>query len=135
MRKIDPILDRLKSIYNVKTRIDLAKKLKIGLSTYDNWAARDNIPDKHVRLAAEDKGVHLTWLYTGEGEKYKTSMTPGQSLFSPETLSKLSHIAETMPTYGKHQASKKLCASFDALEDDKKDEVLKELLPIIMKHF
>jgi len=49
------ILERLKFHFNVKTRIELAKKMGVSLAAYDNWIARDSIPERQlVKLAIKE---------------------------------------------------------------------------------
>ncbi len=127
-RTIAPIIDRLKAIYGVKTRVDLAKKMDVSLGTYDNWMARDHIPDKHLRVEAEKNNVHLDWLITGEGEKYKPTQIKPQFL-TPELSKEISsYVAQTLPNYGTDKRTIKIAKTFDALDDDVKDEVLEKML-------
>ena len=126
-RKIAPIVDRLKALYGVKTRVDLTQKMNVSLGTYDNWMARDHIPDKHLRVEAEKNNVHLEWLTTGEGEKYKLNQIKPQFI-TPEISKELALIRESMPSYGKDKRTVKLAKMFDVLDDDVKDEVLEKML-------
>jgi len=68
-----PIIVRLKNHYHVKTRVLLARKLGVALGTYDNWMARNRIPEAHLLRIAEEENLNWKWLMTGLGEKFRSS--------------------------------------------------------------
>ena len=72
MKKITPILNRLKQITNSKTDKELTQKLGISYSTLDTWKNRDKIPEKRLLEFSLKYQVPMEWLLTGEGEMYKT---------------------------------------------------------------
>ena len=73
MKKITPILNRIKQILGAKTDKEMAEKWGISYSTLDTWKNRDKIPEKRLLDFTLKYGVSLDWLLTGEGEMYKTN--------------------------------------------------------------
>ena len=71
MKKITPILNRIKQILGAKTDKEMAEKWGISYSTLDTWKNRDKIPEKRLLDFTLKYGVSLDWLLTGEGEMYK----------------------------------------------------------------
>jgi transcriptional regulator with XRE-family HTH domain len=71
MKKITPIINRLKHILNAKTDRELTEKLGISYSTLDTWKNRDKIPEKRLLEFSLRYQVPFDWLLTGEGEMYK----------------------------------------------------------------
>ncbi|WOE69125.1 helix-turn-helix domain-containing protein [Hydrogenimonas thermophila] len=68
MRKIDPILTRIKSVLNAKNDREMCEKWGISYSTLDTWKNRDKIPEKRLLDFSLKYGVSLDWLLTGKGE-------------------------------------------------------------------
>ncbi len=70
MRKITPILSRIKKILDARTDKEMTKKWGISYSTLDTWKNRDKIPEKRLVDFSLKYGVSFDWLLTGEGEMY-----------------------------------------------------------------
>lgn len=138
MKKIEGMLTRIKALYNVKTRKELCtkEKMDISLGTYDTWVSRDQIPSKRIEEIAEKFGVHTEWLKTGEGKKYKVEQPQASQFFTPEVLAQMAEvIKDHIPKESEDPRTLKLSRAFDVLPDDVKDEVLKEILPYIIKRY
>jgi len=66
MKKITPILNRLRKFLNVRTDKELTKILNISYSTLDTWKNRDKIPEKRLTEIAHKYNLSLDWLLTGK---------------------------------------------------------------------
>ncbi|EMM6268955.1 TPA: helix-turn-helix domain-containing protein [Pseudomonas aeruginosa] len=66
-KSANAVVDRLLSVYGVKNDNQLSELLQIKRSTLGNWRSRDSVPYTFCVSAAEEKGVSLDWLLTGEG--------------------------------------------------------------------
>ena len=64
-------IDRLITSLSVNNDSDLARYLDKGRSVVGSWRARKQVPMPVLKQAAEDKGVSLEWLLTGEGAMYR----------------------------------------------------------------
>jgi len=136
MKKITPaapVFDRIKEYLRVSTDKDLRDAWPLKRPTLDLWKKNDSIPEPALLKFAEEHGLSLEWLTTGEGPKYKIEPILDAPTFINEELSKqiAAHVAESMPTYGKDPRTVKLCKAFDALDDKDKEEVIKEIMPYI----
>ncbi|HBO1199075.1 TPA: helix-turn-helix domain-containing protein [Pseudomonas aeruginosa] len=65
------VVDRLLSVYGVRNDNQLSEILQIKRSTLGNWRSRDSVPYTICVSAAEEKGVSLDWLLTGEGPMWR----------------------------------------------------------------
>lgn len=66
MRKIDPILERMRASAGVNTDRELCDKVDfLNYATLDTWKTRDNIPDKKLRMIAEYLGINYVLLIHG----------------------------------------------------------------------
>lgn len=72
MRKIDPILERLRASCKVKTDKEMCDILGLKYPTLDTWKNRDSIPHKRLKEFAEKWSIDLHWLETGYAEGNQT---------------------------------------------------------------
>lgn len=74
MKKIDPILERLRDKVGVKTDKELCEKVEImKYATLDTWKNRDRIPPDKLRLIAKELKVDPLWLEFGENNNIENS--------------------------------------------------------------
>lgn len=67
MKKIEPILERIRACAGVSTDVELCEKVDfIKYPTLDTWKNRDNIPDKKLKMIAQFLKVDVKYLETGE---------------------------------------------------------------------
>lgn len=96
MRKIDPILNRLRYHYGIKKDIELCKKIGINYGAFDSWKSRDKIPLKRLEEISEKENLSLDWIIKGEGigslQAYDKSTDESKSLHVKENLE--SHISD-----------------------------------------
>ena len=137
MKKITVILERIKTHLMAKNDREMRDMLKIARGTLDTWKKNDEIPESRLIEIGREHQLSIEWLKTGKGEKRQADKSlPDPIFLTPELTEKLAaHVAEAMPTYGKDKRTIKLCTAFDTLEDEDKEEVLKEIMPYIIKRF
>lgn len=70
-KSANAVVDRLLSVYGVKNDNQLSELLQIKRSTLGNWRSRDSVPYTICVRTAEERGVSLDWLLTGEGPMWK----------------------------------------------------------------
>ena len=107
MKKITPILNRLKQITNSKTDKELTQKLGISYSTLDTWKNRDKIPEKRLLEFSLKYQVPMEWLLTGEGEMYKGNQTI-QNPFCAEICDNFKKLPEDKQKYLYHTFMSKI---------------------------
>ncbi|MBK8638049.1 MAG: helix-turn-helix domain containing protein [Chromatiaceae bacterium] len=73
MRTAGDVLDRLRQILGVKNDTDLAEALGKAKNTISTWRARNTKPFEICEQIADQRGISLDWLLTGEGEMYRPS--------------------------------------------------------------
>ncbi len=66
MRKIDPILNRIKQVLRVNTDREMTEKWGIKYSTLDTWKSRDKIPSKRLKEFAQNESISLDWVLYGD---------------------------------------------------------------------
>jgi len=66
--KINFIIDRLHSYFQVNSNIELAKKLGVSPTTISNWKTRNTIDYELIFTKCEE--VNYNWLINGEGDMY-----------------------------------------------------------------
>ena len=136
MKKIDATLTRIQNYFGAKTRKAMMENWGIPENTLKTWVSKDKIPEKRLGELAEREGLNLEWLQTGDSPKYKVEKLDKPMFINDEIAKELdAYVAEAMPNYGKNPNTVKLCKVFDALDDKDKEEVLKEILPFILKKF
>jgi hypothetical protein len=62
------VIERLQTLYGVKTDAALAKKLRVSSGAIHNWRARETVPYEQVVHAALHFGCNLRWLMLGDVE-------------------------------------------------------------------
>lgn len=69
MRKesVRSVLDRLHKVLGVKNDSQLCEALQASRSTVGSWIARESVPYAICVEIAQDRGISLDWLLTGEG--------------------------------------------------------------------
>ena len=133
---VKEVLDRLKNHLLLGTDKELREYWGITRSRMDYWKKQGEIAKSPLMDLARKEGLNFNWIVKGEGPKYKISQTPEPQLLNKELSKEIAeHVAESMPTYGKDPRTVKLCTAFDALGDKDKEEVLKEIMPYIIKRF
>lgn len=115
MKKLDPIIARIQSHFEAKTRKEMMEKWGISYNTLATWVNRDHIPSKRLTQLAERENIDLDWL--------KSGILPNTIYLTEEDKIKLK---ENTP-------KKRLLSAFDTLAEDKQEEVIKELIPLILK--
>ncbi|KYO87163.1 helix-turn-helix transcriptional regulator [Pseudomonas aeruginosa] len=70
-KSANAVVDRLLSVYGVKNDNQLSELLQIKRSTLGNWRSRDSVPYTVCVITAEERGVSLDWLLTGEGPMWR----------------------------------------------------------------
>jgi len=103
MKKITPILNRLKQVLNVKTDKELTEKLGISYSTLDTWKNRDKIPEKRLLEFSLKYQVPMDWLLTGEGEMYKGNESTPQDPFCAEICDNFKKLSKEKQKYLYHK--------------------------------
>ncbi len=73
MISANDVLDRLQNALNVDSDTDLAVEMKVKRPTLGSWRQRDSIPYAECINIAEQEGLSLDWVFTGEGEMHKVS--------------------------------------------------------------
>lgn len=58
----DAVVLRLREVYGCASDSALARRLRVGTSTINNWRARGSVPAKYLTDAALTAGVSLAWL-------------------------------------------------------------------------
>lgn len=61
------VLNRLHQVLGVKNDSQLSEAIDINRATVGNWRSRDSVPYSLCVEIAEQRGVRLDWLLTGEG--------------------------------------------------------------------
>ncbi|MEE1883176.1 helix-turn-helix domain-containing protein [Pseudomonas soli] len=61
------VLDRLHTVFGVKNDSQLCEVTGVNRPTMGNWRSRNSVPYPLCVSVAEEKGVSLDWLITGEG--------------------------------------------------------------------
>ena len=117
MKKIDPILARIQSHFGAKTRKEMMERWKIPYNTLATWVNRDHIPPKRLHELAENENLDLDWLQSG--------MLPQSELLYE------SDKAEIV----KNSPKNRLLSALNSLPIDEQEEVIKEIIPIILKRF
>ena len=104
MKKITPILNRMKQVLNVKTDKELTKKLEMSYSTLDTWKNRDRIPEKRLLEFSLKYQVPMNWLLTGEGEMYKENVkTTIKNKYCDEICDNFQKLPEDKQKYYYHK--------------------------------
>jgi len=129
-KQITPILNRLKSLYNVHSSTSLSKLMDVPKGTFDNWSARDNIPMPKLKFFAEKFGVNLDWLIDGTGDKFKL---PENTFLTKEVSDALIQIAKTAHHRPQDKLTSELSTLFSLLSPQAKVEVFGEIKEIIKK--
>jgi len=80
MRKIDPILERIRLTVGAKTDKEMCEKVELlNYATLDTWKTRDKIPSTKLRIISHSYGLNPAWLEFGEGEMYVQKSGVSQS--------------------------------------------------------
>jgi hypothetical protein len=65
------VLDRLHKVLGVKNDSQLCEGLQVSRSTVGSWIARESVPYAICVDVAQDRGISLDWLLTGEGPMHR----------------------------------------------------------------
>jgi hypothetical protein len=76
-KSVRAVLNRLQRVYGVKNDNQLGERLKVNRSTLGSWVARDSVPYAICVEIAEEMGISLDWLLTGEGLMHRSHETGG----------------------------------------------------------
>lgn len=134
MKNIDAILARIQHHFNAKTRKEMMQKWDIPYASYKAWVNRRSIPKQRLIELAEREGLHLEWILTGEGEKYANKEFPAPQLLTPQISKELARIREAISDYSKDKRTAKIAKTFDALDEEEKEQAYREIMPIILKY-
>lgn len=79
------VLTRLSRVLEAANDTELARMLGTTSSTISSWKARNSIPYAKCEEVAEDRGINLDWLLTGNGEMLRgATCQPSPSNLSPK---------------------------------------------------
>ncbi len=79
------VLTRLSLVLEAANDTELARMLGTTSSTISSWKARNSIPYAKCEEIAEDRGISLDWLLTGNGEMLRgVTCQPSPSNLSPK---------------------------------------------------
>ena len=79
------VLTRLSRVLEAANDTELARMLGTTSSTISSWKARNSIPYAKCEEIAEDRGINLDWLLTGNGEMLRgATCQPSSSNLSPK---------------------------------------------------
>ncbi len=128
MKKITPILQRIKNLLHAKTDKEMAEKWGISYSTLDTWKNRDKIPEKRLLDFSLKYGVSFDWLLTGKGEPFPTSTNINivEEQQDKENTTNSSH--NTPPKLDKE--FEVICEYLKDLDRSKRKKVLKYILEL-----
>ena len=129
MKNLDGVIARLKSLYEVKTRVALCERMGVPKGTYDTWVNRGRIPARRLIDIATEHGVTLSWLEEGTEPKYPLPKPDKMFLDIAEEVR--SFVAEKTTVYGQDPHTKALAQAFDTLDDAHKERLLPRLLAVI----
>lgn len=118
MRKIDPILERLRLAVGAKTDKEMCSKIELlNYATLDTWKTRDKIPSQKLRLIASTYKINHIWLEFGEGEMHQNGSNVSQDAVGNGNIqqSGSGNNAYTIPTEPKE------CMVITPDEDDMVD--------------
>lgn len=79
----EKVLERLKGVLNASSDSALARALDTTPQTISSWKARDSVPYAKCVSLAEEEGLSLDWLLTGQGTMYRDKTSTGVDL-TPE---------------------------------------------------
>lgn len=99
MRKygVRSVLDRLHKVLGVKNDSQLCEGLQVSRSTVGSWIARESVPYAICVDVAQDRGISLDWLLTGEGPMHRGEGGAGEAaplLSGPREAELLDHYRE-----------------------------------------
>ncbi len=69
-------MDRLRIVLGTARDIDLAKALGVKKNTVSGWRSRNSKPFEICEQVAQDRGISLDWLLTGEGKMLREPTGP-----------------------------------------------------------
>lgn len=67
------VINRLKTVFSVKTDTALAKSLGVPKTTLSSWKQRNSVPYLICVQVAERRGINLDWLLTGKDSSDSSS--------------------------------------------------------------
>jgi hypothetical protein len=70
MNEIKDILERLKTLFNLKKDVELADKLSVHYSNITAWRNRNTMNYEILFTICKENKINLNWLINGEGEIY-----------------------------------------------------------------
>jgi hypothetical protein len=108
-------LDRIAEAIGAENDTDAAKMLAVPRATWGNWRSRDSVPYPLCVSLAEERGLSLDWLLTGDGPMRR----PGAA-YEPATPAEPIAIAEARKRHPREEA---LLALFNELDEPSKAEI------------
>lgn len=80
----DEVMNTLKSVLNIKTNVEMAEKLGIGISAYGERARRQSIPYEKIFEFCLSHGININYIFTTTDE-FKNSKT---NIYAPIKIQK-----------------------------------------------
>jgi transcriptional regulator with XRE-family HTH domain len=91
-----PVIDKIKSLKNIKHDSELARILGIEQSTFSERRKRNSLPYKEIIDFAEKENISLDWLLNGRGDETDTDKTKLKHEYLLEILKELMIIKEPL---------------------------------------
>lgn len=92
-------MDRIALAIGAENDTDAAKILDVSRTTWGSWRVRDSVPYALCVSLAEDRGLSLDWLLTGEGHMHRV-----KAIYAPIEPAQPMALAEGKPVTHRQQA-------------------------------
>lgn len=80
------VIERLQTVFGVKTPTALARSMRVKISTLHGWLSRGRVPYKECVDIAQARGLSLDWLLAGNGPQLRESLTVAETCEEAELL-------------------------------------------------